>query len=249
MWSSQVLGQTLERRGRAHAGQRLRDLPGPGLRGGQAGVRAVSGAPTPSGRRSSRAPRAAPSRRSAWTRRSGSPMRRSRMGPTVGGDSTRKITGEVNVGEVVRDVFELAEVTGRAQAARVERPAGPGGPESQRRTRSSKIEDAIKTATIEVDVDENDVARRVAGDVAFEIPNGVNAGQAQGRLAEDLLHARQARREGRTRSRPRTRSRCRTCSRASGASWAAAPGRASSYSRAGASSASRSSDSELMQKR
>lgn len=96
-------------------------------------------------------------------------------GPDIGGDSTRKITGEVDVAAVVRDVLELAEspaVRKQLESSGTPVPAVPKVTDKQ----IKQIEDAIESATIEVDVDENDIARRVAGDVAFVIPEGVDAG-------------------------------------------------------------------------
>lgn len=100
-------------------------------------------------------------------------------GPEIGGDSTRKISGKVNVGVMVKDIFELAKspsVRKQLESSGTPVPAVPELTEKQ----IGQIEDAIKTATIEVDVDEDDVARRVAGDVAFEIPSGVDAGSLEG---------------------------------------------------------------------
>jgi hypothetical protein len=96
-------------------------------------------------------------------------------GPDIGGDSTRKITGKVDVGAVVRDVLELAEspaVRKQLESSGTPVPAVPKVTDQQ----IKEIEDAIESATIEVDVDDDDIARRVAGDVAFVIPEGVDAG-------------------------------------------------------------------------
>jgi hypothetical protein len=100
-------------------------------------------------------------------------------GPDVGGDSTRKITGTVDVARLVKEVFAAAKspsLRKQLQATGQPVPAIPKVSDAQLK----QVEDAVKKATVEVDVDGNDIARRVAAAVDFEIPKGVNAGSLKG---------------------------------------------------------------------
>jgi hypothetical protein len=100
-------------------------------------------------------------------------------GPDVGGDSTRKITGTVDVGALVKDVFAAArspKLRKQLEATGQPVPSIPNVSDKELK----QVEDAIKKATVEVDVDGNDVARRVAAAIDFTIPAGVNAGSLKG---------------------------------------------------------------------
>jgi hypothetical protein len=100
-------------------------------------------------------------------------------GPDVGGDPTRKITGDVDVERIVEESLKAAESPAvRKQLERSGTPV-PKTPDLSD-DQIDQIMDAVKSATLEIDVDENDVARRIAAAAKFEIPDGVQAGGLKG---------------------------------------------------------------------
>ena len=102
-------------------------------------------------------------------------------GDPIGGDETRKITGSVNVRKVVEDVANLLESpTVRRQ---LERQGQSGRLPKPSESEMKEIEDAIKDVDVEMAVDDNDVLRRFAAVVDFDVPDEGDGGDdATGKL-------------------------------------------------------------------
>lgn len=97
-------------------------------------------------------------------------------GEDIGGDSTQKISGDVDAKKVVEDVLGAL----RSPALRKQLESqGQALPEVD----SSAVEqvtDAIKKVRFEVNVDENDVARRVFAEAEFDVPDDADLGALEG---------------------------------------------------------------------
>lgn len=94
-------------------------------------------------------------------------------GDDIGGDSTRVVTGEVDERAVVGDL--LAVAGSEDVGERIERSAGkgaellPGLPDAS----PEEVADAVEVTRIEVNVDDAGHARRVFGELSFEVPDSV----------------------------------------------------------------------------
>lgn len=100
-------------------------------------------------------------------------------GEDIGGDSTRKISGSVDVEKVVRDVLKALKSPALRRQLQSQGQAVPPVPEVKDED-VKKIEDAIEDVRVEVNVDDNDIARRLFAEVKFDIPEGTDAGQLDG---------------------------------------------------------------------
>lgn len=105
-------------------------------------------------------------------------------GPSVGGDSTRKVTGDVNVRAMVRDVVKASRspaLRRQLQSGGQQVPAAPNVTDAQ----IKKIEDAVKDASVEVDVDSANLVRRLSAQVRFEAPKGSSSSVKGGTVSFD----------------------------------------------------------------
>lgn len=100
-------------------------------------------------------------------------------GEEIGGDPTRLVTGDVDVEAVIRDVFELLRSPAVQQQLEQQGPLAPQIPEPTDED-IEKIAMAIDNLTFEVNVDENDVARRSLIEGDFTLPEGTDAGGLEG---------------------------------------------------------------------
>jgi hypothetical protein len=100
-------------------------------------------------------------------------------GEDIGGDSTRKVSGEVDVRKVVKDGLELLRSPALRRQLESQGQTVPEVPEVKDED-IDRIERAIRKLTFEVNVDENDVARRLFADARFEVPQGADAGGLKG---------------------------------------------------------------------
>ena len=100
-------------------------------------------------------------------------------GEDVGGDSTRKVSGDVDVKQVVTDVLEALRSPGLRSQLESQGQTVPQVPEVDDET-IDKIADAIKEFRFEVNVDEDDIARRVFAEADFDVPEGTDAGSLKG---------------------------------------------------------------------
>ena len=116
-------------------------------------------------------------------------LRRLRVedGEEIGGDSTRKITGAVNVPAVVDDLVEALESSGIAEQL------GQDNEDAAKLTELSgedrrKLEGAIKDAEVEVNVDDEGYARRAYAKLSFEMPKDVKGTNIErGTITFDLV--------------------------------------------------------------
>lgn len=100
-------------------------------------------------------------------------------GGDIGGDSTRLVTGSVDVEKVVRDVFGILRSPVFRRQLQRQGQAAPKVPKLKD-SDVKKIKDAIKDLKFEVNVDGNDVARRLFVEAKFDIPAGTSAGNLKG---------------------------------------------------------------------
>ena len=99
-------------------------------------------------------------------------------GPEVGGDPTRKVTGSVDVRRMVADVYRLLRSPElRRQLKR--QGQDPGRIPQVSRSQLDQVATAVKKASFEVDIDDQDVARRVRVLATFKAPAGSSAKGAQ----------------------------------------------------------------------
>ncbi len=97
-------------------------------------------------------------------------------GEDIGGDPTRKISGEVDVRKVVEDVLgALRSPALRKQLESQGQTVPQIDPEQV-----DKVVDAIDELRFEVNVDENNIARRLFAEAKFDVPEGVDAGDLEG---------------------------------------------------------------------
>jgi hypothetical protein len=95
-------------------------------------------------------------------------------GPSVGGDATRKVTGSVNVRRMLAD---LAKVL-RSPELRREIERQGQSPDRLPKVSGRELDQvagAVKSNSFEVDVDDQDIARRVRFSAAFTAPAGSSA--------------------------------------------------------------------------
>lgn len=92
-------------------------------------------------------------------------------GEPVGGDDTREVTGKVNVEAMVDDVLEAIK---NPSIRKQFESGGQSIPEVSDSDRK-KVVDAIDEAKFAVNVDDDDLARKVSFSVRFDVPEGVDA--------------------------------------------------------------------------
>ena len=97
-------------------------------------------------------------------------------GETIGGSATRKVTGQVDVERMVDDI--LAAAKSPALRKQLE-GSGQTVPEVSENDKQ-KVVDAVEKADLAVNVDDQDIARKVDLSVAFKVPEGVDADGATG---------------------------------------------------------------------
>ncbi len=90
-------------------------------------------------------------------------------GDPIGGEETRRITGSVDVRKVVQDFVNLLESP--AVRKQLERQGQSGQVPKASESDIKKIEDAVEDADVEMAVDDNDVLRRFAAVVDFDVPD------------------------------------------------------------------------------
>ena len=100
-------------------------------------------------------------------------------GEDIGGDSTRKISGDVDVRQVVKDVLGALRSPVLRRQLESQGQVVPPVPEVSDEA-IDKVADAVKELRFEVNVDENDVARRVFAEAEFDVPEGTDAGALEG---------------------------------------------------------------------
>lgn len=100
-------------------------------------------------------------------------------GEDIGGDSTRKISGDVDVRQVVKDVLGALRSPVLRRQLESQGQVVPPVPEVSDEA-IDKVADAVKELRFEVNVDENDVARRLFAEAEFDVPEGTDAGALEG---------------------------------------------------------------------
>jgi hypothetical protein len=100
-------------------------------------------------------------------------------GEDIGGDSTRKISGDVDVKQAVKDVLEALRSPALRRQLESQGQAIPQIPEVSDDT-IDKVADAIEELRFEVNVDENDIARRFFAEAEFDVPEDADAGELEG---------------------------------------------------------------------
>jgi len=100
-------------------------------------------------------------------------------GDDIGGDSTREISGDVDVKQVVKDVLGALRSPALRRQLESQGQAVPQTPEVSD-SDIDKIADAIEELRFEVNVDENDIARRLFAEAKFDVPEDADAGALEG---------------------------------------------------------------------
>ena len=100
-------------------------------------------------------------------------------GDEIGGDATQVVTGSVDVEKVVRDLYSLTKSDAFRQQLESQGQDVPEIPEPSDED-IQKIVDAIDELNLEVNVDENDIARRVSVSADFTVPEGTGDGEVKG---------------------------------------------------------------------
>ena len=97
-------------------------------------------------------------------------------GEDIGGDSTRKISGEVDAKQLVKDVLGALRSPALRRQLESQGQTVPDVKEED----VDKVTDAIEELRFEVNVDENDIARRLFAEAKFDVPDGADAGDLKG---------------------------------------------------------------------
>lgn len=93
----------------------------------------------------------------------------------VGGTSTTKVSGDLDVSGAIGALLEVAEIPAcRAQIA----AAGPLPSEEEIEEAESEVSDAVKTAHVDVYVGDDDIVRRIAAQLKIEPENGGSGPQS-----------------------------------------------------------------------
>jgi hypothetical protein len=100
-------------------------------------------------------------------------------GDDIGGDSTQLVTGSVDVEKVIRDLYSLTKSEAFRSQLESQGQTVPEIPEPSDAD-IDKITEAIEDLTLEVNVDDNDVARRVFVEADFKVPEGTGDGEIEG---------------------------------------------------------------------
>ena len=99
-------------------------------------------------------------------------------GQDIGGDSTRRVKGAVNVEKVVRDVL------GALDSPELKRDLGPAGdlisPPELSEEDFDKMREAVDQFDFEANVDEDDKLRRILMKAKFDVPSDAGVGDLQG---------------------------------------------------------------------
>ena len=97
-------------------------------------------------------------------------------GESIGGSATRKVTGRVDVEKMVDDILEAAQ----SPAVRKQlQSSGQSVPQVSDADKQ-KVVDAVESADLTVNVDDDDIARKVVLAATFKVPEGVDADGATG---------------------------------------------------------------------
>ncbi len=103
-------------------------------------------------------------------------------GDPIGGDDTRKVTGDVDVRKVVKDMVDL--VKSPAVRKRLEsQGAGDANIPEPSEKDLKEIEDAIEDVDVEVSVDEDEVLRRFFTEVDFDAADDGNGKDLKGKFS------------------------------------------------------------------
>ena len=97
-------------------------------------------------------------------------------GQDIGGDSTRKISGDVDAQKVVEDVLGALRSPALRRQLQSQGQAVPEVDEAA----VEKVTDAVEDVHFEVNVDEDGVARRMFAEVEFTVPDDADAGDLEG---------------------------------------------------------------------
>lgn len=100
-------------------------------------------------------------------------------GDEIGGDATQVVTGSVDVEKVVRDIYALTKSNAFRQQLESQGQTVPEIPEPSDEDIQT-IVDAVDELRLEVNVDENDVARRLSISADFTVPEGTGDGEIKG---------------------------------------------------------------------
>jgi LppX_LprAFG lipoprotein len=97
-------------------------------------------------------------------------------GEDIGGDATRKVSGDVDAKKVVQDVLGALRSPALRRQLESQGQTIPEVDESA----VDQVTDAIKEVRFEVNVDENDVARRIFAEAEFDVPDDADLGALEG---------------------------------------------------------------------
>jgi hypothetical protein len=100
-------------------------------------------------------------------------------GDSIGGDATRKVSGSVDVRKAVLDIVQLANSPRLRRQLERQRAPTPSLPKPSDED-LDELEDAIEEFDIEVNVDENDVVRRVFTEIDFDVPGDESGDDLKG---------------------------------------------------------------------
>jgi hypothetical protein len=115
-------------------------------------------------------------------------LRRLRIedGDEIGGDSTREITGTVNVSAVIDDALEAVESSGIRERLDSDEDAAELTDLSDRDR--ERLESAVKDVEVEVNIDDEGYARRAYAKLDFEMPKNVKGTAIEkGTITFDLV--------------------------------------------------------------
>lgn len=100
-------------------------------------------------------------------------------GEEIGGDPTRVVTGSVDVEKVVRDIYSVTKSDQFRQQLESQGQTVPEIPEPSDED-IEKIADAIDKLDIEINIDEDDIARRLSVVSDFTVPEDTGDSQIKG---------------------------------------------------------------------
>lgn len=100
-------------------------------------------------------------------------------GEDIGGDSTQLVSGSVDVEKVVRDLYSLTKSDAFRSQLESQGQTLPEIPEPSDED-IAKVVDAIDKLELEVNIDENDIARRLSVVADFTVPEDVGDGEVKG---------------------------------------------------------------------
>lgn len=100
-------------------------------------------------------------------------------GEEIGGDPTQAVTGSVDVEKVVRDIYSVTKSDAFRQQLESQGQTVPEIPEPSDED-IEKIAEAIDKLDIEINIDDDDIARRVSVVSDFTVPEGTGDGQIKG---------------------------------------------------------------------